>query len=132
MQTRCLFGCSFSLVVVLAGAAQAQTEAKPAHGAAAMADQQRELDTFGLSADGAKIPATVDAQAFAFTVPKDNAPDAKRIALGRKLYFETALSARRHGRLRDLPRREPRLHRSAPGRRRASATSSAGATRRPR
>ena len=94
MQTRALFGCSFSLSLALTSAALAQAEGNKApHGAAAMVDQQRELDTFGLSADGTKLPLTVDAQAFAAAIPADNALDAKRIALGRKLYFEPALSA---------------------------------------
>ena len=93
MQTACLFGCSFSLGLVLASAALAQTEAKAAHGAAAMADQQRELDTFGLSTDGSKLPATVDAQRV--RLHRAEGQRARRGAhrARPKLYFETALSA---------------------------------------
>jgi cytochrome c peroxidase len=73
-----------------------QTPPPPAsatHGAAAMDAQQAELDKLGVSKDGAATPPTLDAAAWRAVNPSDNALDAKRIALGRKLYFEKALSS---------------------------------------
>ena len=62
------------------------------HGAMPMTAQQAQLDTLGLSADFAKPPRGVDAGLWLTLVPQDNAPTAQRVALGRALYFETALS----------------------------------------
>jgi cytochrome c peroxidase len=73
-----------------------QTPPPPAsatHGAAAMDAQQAELDKLGVSKDGATTPPTLDPAAWRAVIPSDNALDGKRIALGRKLYFERALSA---------------------------------------
>src|SRR5512139_116038 len=81
----------------LTGIAIAQQTAPPpasaTHGAATTEAQQSELGKLALSADGAKPPPTLDAAAWQAVIPQDNALDAKRIALGRKLYFEKALSA---------------------------------------
>jgi cytochrome c peroxidase len=55
--------------------------------------QKVELDKLGVSRDGALVPASIDANAWRSAIPSDNALDERRIALGRRLYFETALSA---------------------------------------
>jgi cytochrome c peroxidase len=73
-----------------------QTPPPPAsatHGAAAMDVQQNELGKLALTADGKTPPPTLDAAAWNAVIPADNALDVKRIALGRKLYFEKALSS---------------------------------------
>lgn len=81
----------------LTGIAIAQQTAPPPasanHGAATTEAQQSELARLALSADGAKPPPTLDTAAWQAVIPQDNALDAKRISLGRKLYFEKALSA---------------------------------------
>jgi cytochrome c peroxidase len=93
MQTRVRIRSLVVAILLLVGlgtvAAQQQ---KGAHGAASMEDQQRGLAAFALSADGSSAPSGVDAQTWQSAIPADNPLDAKRIALGRKLYFETALS----------------------------------------
>jgi cytochrome c peroxidase len=93
MQTRVRIRSLAVAILLLVGlgtvAAQQQ---KGAHGAAPMDDQQRGLAAFALSADGSGAPPGVDAPTWQSAIPADNPLDAKRIALGRKLYFETALS----------------------------------------
>jgi cytochrome c peroxidase len=44
------------------------------------------------AAEAAAIPRGVDPEVWKSMVPADNAPTPERLALGRKLYFETALS----------------------------------------
>ena len=86
----------FAFVGLAASAIAQQTPPPPAsatHGAAATDVQERELGRLALSADGASVPPTLDAASWRARIPADNALDAKRIALGRKLYFETALSS---------------------------------------
>jgi cytochrome c peroxidase len=61
-----------------------------AHGALAMSEQEKQLDKLTVPAVGA--PQGIDAQIWALVVPKDNAPTAERVALGRKLFFDTRLS----------------------------------------
>jgi cytochrome c peroxidase len=85
-----IFACAGTGAAALAQPAGAPPVG--AHGAAAMEVQQAELDRLGVSRDGTLIPASVDANALRSMIPADNALDEKRIALGRKLYFETALS----------------------------------------
>lgn len=60
-----------------------------AHGALAMSEQLKLLD--GLKLTGAR-PAGVHPLAWQAMVPEDNALEPGRIALGRRLYFETKLS----------------------------------------
>ena len=57
-----------------------------------MEDQLRALEALRLS-DGGEPPANVDAALWAMMVPDDNAMTRERVALGRKLYFDTRLSA---------------------------------------
>ena len=62
-----------------------------AHGALDMAAQQQRLDALHTPTTGA--PPGVDPVAWAsIYVPSDNQPTPERIALGRKLYFDTRLS----------------------------------------
>lgn len=75
-----------ALVASAAGAAPADL-----HGAMPMATQQQRLDGLKLG-DGASPPTRIDPTIWAFIVPKDNAITPERVALGRKLYFDTRLS----------------------------------------
>lgn len=61
------------------------------HGAAAMATQEQQLDRL-LKEDPLVVPAGIDPEIWRAIVPEDNAMTPERIALGRKLYFEMALS----------------------------------------
>jgi len=92
MQTRVRIRSLVLAILLLVGLGTAAAQQKGAHGAASMDDQQRGLAALALSADGSAVPGGVDAQTWRGAIPADNALDAKRIALGRKLYFETALS----------------------------------------
>jgi cytochrome c peroxidase len=69
----------------------AEGEAGP-HGALAMAEQQARLEKLLPGVDGSKPPADVDPAIWASLVPADNAMTPARVALGRKLYFDTRLS----------------------------------------
>lgn len=61
------------------------------HGAAGMDVQQRQLAA--LLADQPAMPQKVDPVIWEEAVPDDNALTPERVALGRELYFETALSS---------------------------------------
>lgn len=61
------------------------------HGAATSEQQLDALAQLGVSATPV-LPPVLDANSFRATVPEDNALTAEREALGRKLYFEKALS----------------------------------------
>jgi cytochrome c peroxidase len=63
-----------------------------AHGAAPMADQQAALDKL-MRGDPTKTPQRVDPAIWKHMIPEDNAITKQRVALGRKLYFDTRLSA---------------------------------------
>lgn len=78
--------------VGVAVAAAAAEEVANLHGAMPMAEQETQLDKLGLVSDLDKVPAGVDAGLWAAIVPTDNALTPARVALGRALYFETALS----------------------------------------
>jgi cytochrome c peroxidase len=71
-----------------AGAEDAKGKAG-AHGALAMDEQQKIIDGLKLSATP---PLGVNAEIWQSFVPADNALEPARIALGRRLYFETRLS----------------------------------------
>ena len=75
--------------VLASGLAAAETGP---HGATRMDDQQRTLDGLLHGRDAADAPPNVDAKVWSALIPKDNAPTKERVALGRKLYFDTALS----------------------------------------
>ncbi len=94
--------------------AGAQKLAKGPHDALPVAEQIAQLEKLRLS-DAPGIPRGVDPDVWKAMVPQDNQPTAARVALGKKLYFETRLSKDGTRRLRHLPRRQPELHRSATG-----------------
>src|SRR5687768_12771529 len=62
------------------------------HGAAKPEAQMAALDKLLGGRDPLKPPPNVDGEVWLASIPKDNPINAERIALGRKLYFETALS----------------------------------------
>lgn len=62
------------------------------HGAATMEYQQQALDKLLGEADPTAVPAGFDPVVWEAFTPKDNALTAERVALGRKLYFDTRLS----------------------------------------
>ena len=61
------------------------------HGAMPMVQQEKRLDALKIG-DGAAPPARIDAVIWASIVPADNQVTPERVALGRKLYFDTRLS----------------------------------------
>lgn len=92
-RTRIVLALGFC-VALLAARAEAQTAAKAPHGALAMAEQEKRLDALKPRKAGDKIPPDiVPPESWAALVPKDNEETPERVALGRKLYFDPALSA---------------------------------------
>jgi cytochrome c peroxidase len=80
------------MVTAVGLAASAASAAPPdLHGAMPMATQQQRLDALKLG-NGASAPPQIDPTIWAFIVPRDNAVTPERVALGRKLYFDTRLS----------------------------------------
>jgi cytochrome c peroxidase len=63
------------------------------HGALAMKEQESRLAALLPPPEQQLAPAVVDSVIWAAIVPKDNELTPDRIALGRKLYFDTRLSA---------------------------------------
>ncbi|HLA83309.1 MAG TPA: cytochrome c peroxidase [Thermoguttaceae bacterium] len=63
------------------------------HGAALVKHQEQVLDQLLPKEPADGVPAGVDPVTWASLVPTDNAMTPERIALGRKLYFDTRLSA---------------------------------------
>jgi cytochrome c peroxidase len=63
------------------------------HGEAGIATQQAALDRLGLPADGLAAPAGVDPRVWTDSIAPGREPNAARVALGRKLYFDKRLSA---------------------------------------
>jgi cytochrome c peroxidase len=82
-------------VCLVAGCAAASADSTPRadHGAAPMADQEKRIATLTAGFDPAVAPRWVDPVLWAASIPADNAPTPARIELGRKLYFDTRLSA---------------------------------------
>ncbi|UCG58796.1 MAG: hypothetical protein JSU70_04640 [Phycisphaerales bacterium] len=66
---------------------------KGEHGAATMEYQSKELDRLVPSVDVSRAPLGFDPVVWEAFMPDDNALTPQRVALGRKLYFETRLSA---------------------------------------
>ena len=63
------------------------------HGAAPFEDQLKKIDPLVAGFDPAAAPPKwVDPVVWKSLIPEDNAPNAARIALGRKLYFDPKLS----------------------------------------
>jgi cytochrome c peroxidase len=82
-------------VCLAAGCAAASADSTPRadHGAAPMADQEKRIATLTAGFDPAVAPRWIDPAIWAASIPADNAPNPARIELGRKLYFDTRLSA---------------------------------------
>jgi len=86
--------CAVALLhPLVAPGAQAAAVPKAPHGAAAMDFQLQELAKLLPRVDVAHPPARLDPVIWQAYVPKDNELTAARVALGRKLYFDTRLSA---------------------------------------
>jgi cytochrome c peroxidase len=82
-------GAVLSLLAL--GTAGPLPAATAAHGAQDMTAQQQRLDELHPANTG--VPSGVDPVAWAnIYIPSDNQPTPERIALGRKLYFDTRLS----------------------------------------
>lgn len=64
----------------------------PLHGAQAMDQQLAQLSRWQPQAPSKIAPAGVDPQYWQSLIPADNQITAERVALGRKLYFDTRLS----------------------------------------
>lgn len=79
-----------SLAVVAVASAD---DALAPHGATAIATQQTQLDALLGTVDLSRAPTGVDPETWKASIPEGNALDAARVALGRELYFDTALSA---------------------------------------
>lgn len=90
-QTALLAAMAAASLAVVAVAVADDTPAP--HGATAFATQQKQLDALLGTVDLTRAPAGVDAETWKASIPEDNALDAARVALGRELYFDTALSA---------------------------------------
>lgn len=90
--TTALAAAAASLALVAAAVAD-DAPATTDHGATVFDAQQKQLDTLVGDFDPNATPAGVDAAAWKASIPEDNPLTAERIALGRELYFDTALSA---------------------------------------
>jgi len=73
-------------------AGQAESIPRGPHGAATMDYQLQALAKLLPEADVSQAPPGFDPVVWAAFIPKDNAMTAKRVELGRKLYFDTRLS----------------------------------------
>lgn len=62
------------------------------HGALAMEAQRQRVDELVPDRDVTKAPPPVDPEIWGILVPDDNAMTPERVALGERLYFDTALS----------------------------------------
>lgn len=71
--------------------AGAQKLANGPHGSLPVAEQIARLEKLGLATE-LGIPRGVDPLVWKAMIPSDNEPNAARIALGKKLFFETRLS----------------------------------------
>jgi cytochrome c peroxidase len=79
--------------VLVLGLASQSGAAEGPHGAAATSDQLKGLEALlGDVTQAVEAPAGVDAQVWAAIVPDGNEQTPERIELGRRLYFEPALS----------------------------------------
>ena len=81
--------------VVLGATVVAVADDQGPHGALTPQAQLALFEQLGISGVG-KPPPEVDVTAWSTLIPADNAMTPERVALGRKLYFDTRLSAGRH------------------------------------
>jgi cytochrome c peroxidase len=89
------FVASTGLAVVVAGCTgmgYAQPNPSANHGAAPFEEQLKKTDALIAGFDPAVGPKWVDPVIWKALIPEDNVPNAARIALGRKLYFDPQLS----------------------------------------
>ena len=89
---RALPGAFLAFTAVTPNQVRADEPRRDSHGAAVVEDQQRALESLQKGRDPLAAPRGVDPQVWAASIPKDNALTRERVELGRKLYFETALS----------------------------------------
>ena len=90
-ETYIRLGCGAVLSLLAIAAAGPLPAATAAHGAQDMTAQQQRLDELHPANTG--VPPGVDPVAWVnIYIPVDNQPTPDRIALGRKLYFDTRLS----------------------------------------
>jgi cytochrome c peroxidase len=82
---------AFLLAALLPSVASAAGDQR-LHGALPMGEQQSRLATMLPEGDVTKPPAGLDPVIWKALVPEDNAMTPERVALGRKLYFDTRLS----------------------------------------
>ena len=79
--------------MVSAAADPSRAAEKAPHGAMAMTAQEAELGKLQPKLDVVQAPPGIDPVIWGAIVPEDNQMTAERVALGRRLYFETRLSA---------------------------------------
>jgi cytochrome c peroxidase len=92
MRTTLSISCAL-MIALWARAAGTAPGGATTHGATAMAKQDAQLAALEKKrARQVGTPAGVSPDFFATLLPKDNQPSEARIALGRKLYFDTRLS----------------------------------------
>jgi cytochrome c peroxidase len=82
-----------SVVALLLVAVSAFAQEKTLHGALAMNEQLTRLDAALPAWDVTQPHASLDPLIWQTIIPEDNKMTPERVALGRKLYFETRLSA---------------------------------------
>ena len=124
-------GLAASLLVIGLHAGAASAAATDLHGAMPVAAQEKRLDALK-TGDGSKPPVRIDPTIWVSIVPADNAVTPERVALGRKLYFDTpalAPTAPSPARPATTSAADSPTSGRSP---RASAISSDGATRRRR
>jgi cytochrome c peroxidase len=90
--TACLVAAAALGIAAAVPRAAAADAKKAPHGALAFAEQEKRLDRLLGERDVAKPPPGIDPVIWATLVPEDNEMTAERVALGRKLYFDTRLS----------------------------------------
>jgi cytochrome c peroxidase len=80
------------MIAIFPSSSLAQAADNALHGALPMDQQQAQLEKLLPAHDVTKPPPSIDPAIWAAVVPKDNAMTPERVALGRKLYFDTRLS----------------------------------------
>jgi len=82
----------FTFLLMCFAAFPVQAQDNSLHGALAMDKQMARLDKLLQKQDLTQPPAKLDPAIWQAIVPEDNAVTPERVALGRKLYFDTRLS----------------------------------------
>jgi cytochrome c peroxidase len=81
-----------ALAILLAAGTSHAADKQALHGALAMDEQMKRLDALLGDLDPTRPPPGIDAIIWRESLPKDNVMTVERVALGRKLYFDTRLS----------------------------------------